>query len=407
MHIELMRKIDYWLGIPLCFISSLWYWLKKALGYYNTQTNQLDNKTLVIGLSEMGSMVLAQPALYKLAEHSSLYFVSFKNNQSALEMLNIIPDNHIFTLDTSNIFVFTKNCMQFFAWTREKKITSIIDLELFSRFSALLGTHSGAIKHIGFYAYNTEGLYRGTFFSHPVAYNPHIHISKNFLQLAHAAAINVVDKKQLPLTKLTFSSAEISLKKMTVTEIEQAQIKQIIKNYFPAYKQQQLIIINSEGGDLLPMRNWGQDKFYELITLILNKNKSILILLTGSSGEKSAVEKLNQRVNHTSCVNFAGAVNLTQLLALYSIGQFMVTNDSGPNHFSSLTSLRTYALFGPETPRLYGSLGNAVNIYKNLSCSPCVTAANQRKTVCCDNLCMQQISAEEVYQRILDDGLLC
>jgi len=400
MHIELMRKIDYWLGIPLCFISSLLYWLKKTLGFNNRPVSQINERTLIIGLSEMGSMVLAQPALNKLSEHSSLYFVTFKNNKSALTMLNIIPDKHIFTLDVSNVFVFAKNCLQFLAWTREKKITTIIDLELFSRFSALLGTHSGAFKHIGFYAYNTEGLYRGTFFSHPVAYNPHIHISKNFLQLAHAADLNTINKKQLPLTKLTFSSTDIALKKMPVTEIEQAQIKQIIKNYFPAYHYQQLIIINSEGGDLLPMRNWGQDKFYELITLILNENNNILILLTGSTDEKESVEKLKQRVNHPSCINFAGAVNLKQLLALYSISQYMVTNDSGPNHFASLTSLRTYTLFGPETPDLYGSLGSTVNIYKRLACSPCVTAANQRKTVCSDNVCMQQISALEVYQRI-------
>lgn len=78
----------------------------------------------------------------------------------------------------------------------------------------------------------------------------------------------------------------------------------------------------------------------------------------------------------------------------------MVTNDSGPNHFASLGNMQTVTLFGPETPDLYGSLGKTVNIYKALACSPCVTAANQRKTACSDNVCMQQISALEVSQVI-------
>jgi hypothetical protein len=55
----------------------------------------------------------------------------------------------------------------------------------------------------------------------------------------------------------------------------------------------------------------------------------------------------------------------------------MVTNDSGPNHFALLTSIKTYTLFGPETPDLYDSLGNTTNIYKGLACSPCVTDSGQ------------------------------
>jgi ADP-heptose:LPS heptosyltransferase len=48
----------------------------------------------------------------------------------------------------------------------------------------------------------------------------------------------------------------------------------------------------------------------------------------------------------------------------------MVTNDSGPGHFSAVTPLRTVVLFGPETPALYGSVGNSIAITANLACSP-------------------------------------
>jgi ADP-heptose:LPS heptosyltransferase len=419
MSIEQMRKIDFWLGIPLCFISSLWFnfWLRLNLSlrqifikHAQPSAEKLPSNTLVIGLSEMGSLVLAQASLNKLATNSTLYFICFKKNKPALELLDIISSKNVFTLDESKLSYFIRDTFRFFYWSRKNNITTVVDLELFSRFSALLGAYSGASKHIGFYRYHTEGLYRGTFFTHPIAYNPHIHISKNFMSLAYSASLPLIEQSQHPLSKQYFSTQDIAITKAIIEKSEKEQVRKIIQQFYPDYNQQTIILINSEGGDLLPMRNWGQDNFYELIGLILNKNNnadtlmstylSPLILLTGADNERAAIEKLSQKINLPQCINFAGAVSLKQLLALYSISQYMVTNDSGPNHFASLTSIKTYTLFGPETPDLYGSLGNTTNIYKRLACSPCVTAANQRKTACSDNVCMQQIKPLEVYQII-------
>ena len=78
----------------------------------------------------------------------------------------------------------------------------------------------------------------------------------------------------------------------------------------------------------------------------------------------------------------------------------MLTNDSGPGHFSAVTNLRTFVIFGPETPSLYGSLGNSTPIYAGLACSPCVSAANHRKTLCIDNVCLRVIEPEMVLERL-------
>jgi hypothetical protein len=57
----------------------------------------------------------------------------------------------------------------------------------------------------------------------------------------------------------------------------------------------------------------------------------------------------------------------------------------------------TFVIFGPETPALYGSLGKSTPIYAGLACSPCVSASNQRKTACRDNICLQIIKPERVF----------
>jgi ADP-heptose:LPS heptosyltransferase len=85
----------------------------------------------------------------------------------------------------------------------------------------------------------------------------------------------------------------------------------------------------------------------------------------------------------------------------------MLSNDSGPPHFASVTDMPVYVFFGPETPKLYLPLGNATPIYAGLSCSPCVSASNHRKTVCTDNVCLKVISADYVLDLLtplLDGG---
>ena len=112
------------------------------------------------------------------------------------------------------------------------------------------------------------------------------------------------------------------------------------------------------------------------------------------------MQALVNGVYNPRCVNFSGKVEFAELPALYSLATLMVTNDSGPAHFSSITDMPTFILYGPETPKLYGSLGNAFPLYAGLACSPCVTAANHRKTPCRDNVCLQVISEKEVFDAI-------
>ena len=123
-------------------------------------------------------------------------------------------------------------------------------------------------------------------------------------------------------------------------------------------------------------------------------------MITGAPGEHAQAENLLQQVQHPRCVNFAGQVKFRELIDLYNVAKLMVTNDSGPGHFSAVTPLKTFVIFGPETPHLYGSLGNSTPIYAGLACSPCVSAANHRKTACNDNVCLKVIKPEFVYSVI-------
>jgi len=109
---------------------------------------------------------------------------------------------------------------------------------------------------------------------------------------------------------------------------------------------------------------------------------------------------MQQSIGHPRFRSFAGMHKLMALPALYNIATVLVTNDSGPAHFSAITPIRSIVLFGPETPKLYGSLGNTESITADLSCSPCVTAANQKNSACDDPVCMRMITPERVMASI-------
>jgi ADP-heptose:LPS heptosyltransferase len=157
------------------------------------------------------------------------------------------------------------------------------------------------------------------------------------------------------------------------------------------------VIFNPNASDLLPQRRWPRAHFARLAKMILDKHPDILILLTGAPAEREGAEDLKNQIDNARCINFAGNIKFKQLPVLYTISTAMISNDSGPAHFAATTPLPTFVIFGPETPDLYGSLGNFTPIYQGLACSPCVSASNHRKTPCTHNVCVTGIQAEFVF----------
>ena len=87
--------------------------------------------------------------------------------------------------------------------------------------------------------------------------------------------------------------------------------------------------------------------------------------------------------------------------SLYTRSAILVTNDSGPAHFASMTPIRVVTLFGPETPALFAARSpNAIALWAGIACSPCVNAYNNRQSVCRNNLCMQAITVDDVFKEV-------
>lgn len=402
MKVDTMRHIDYYVGVPLCFLGSLF---QKIMKLFAGHDKKAPKNVLFIELSEMGSAILVDPAMRKLQKEAgvNLHFAIFKKNKPSLDLLGTVPEENIYTIRGDNFITLAQDALKFFFWTRKRKIDAVIDLELFSRVTALLTGFSGVPYKVGFHAYYNEGLYRGDFLSHKVAYNPHIHIAKNFIALVNAL---MSSQEEIPYSKTKIEDDEISLTKVQYSDEEKKKVKDIVRECFAKFDsgKYKIVLINPNASELLIQRRWPQENFAQLIKIILEKCPRAIVLITGDPREREEAELLRQQVQNERCVNFAGKVQFAQLPVLYSISEFMVTNDSGPPHFASITDMPTFVIFGPETPALYGSLGKSTPIYAALACSPCVSAANHRKTACSDNVCLKVIKPSQVFE-IIDPEL--
>src|SRR5881396_1029717 len=113
------------------------------------------------------------------------------------------------------------------------------------------------------------------------------------------------------------------------------------------------------------------------------------------------ITSLQMRSGSSRVIPLAGKTTLHQVLVLYTRSEILVTNDSGPAHFASMTPIRVVTLFGPETPALFSARSpNATALWAGIACSPCVNAYNNRQSVCRNNLCMQAITVDDVFSEV-------
>ena len=399
MNVDLMREIDRKVGVPLCFLMSIFLWISIRIRFIKKKAPDL-KKILFIELSEMGSAIIVDPAMRKMRDEggSELYFAIFEDNYKSLVLLQTIPEENIFKMRADGLFTIAIEVVRFMFWCRKHKIKTVIDLELFSRFTALLCALSGARSRIGFASHHDEGLYRGNIINFPVRYNAHVHVSVNFVSLVNTA----LGKHTNPYSTTAVQPDELILAKANIVSTEVETVEEKIKALYPAWKGERLVLLNVNASDLLPQRRWLPENFATTAKHLLATFSDILLIGTGAPKERDYVQNVVDIVGDKRFVNSAGVFKFEELVPLYSICTLMLTNDSGPAHFAAVTNLKVFVIFGPETPALYLPLGNAEPFYLGLPCSPCVSAANHRKTSCLTRPCITGISTDWVKGRLAE-----
>ena len=393
-----MRLIDRWAGIPLCFVTSVWSWIKSAQKTKSDNYTKQDSPEIIvfIGLAEIGALVVAYPAIQEARKqypNSRVCFITGPAGFQTLELMGFEKEE-ILLMSVSSLASMFLDLIRIRKNFSGKRVSAIV-LEPFTRISALLTVWIGASQRIGCHRFFNEGSYIGSFLTHRLVFNPHLHASQAYFALSKALSEPISTQ---PLLKEKVPSQIVNRLKIHIQKDDRKVLQNRLKLEYPETELEKIIILNANASDIVPLRKWPMDRFVELGRKLL-ENSSITIILTGSPEEKDVCEDLALQINPARTVNFAGKTSFKELITLYSISDLLITNDSGPVHFASTTEIPILALFGPETPKIFGPMSpNAKVISLELACSPCVSVFNQKKSSCDDNQCMKQISVQMVVK---------
>lgn len=394
MKIELMRHIDYFAGRPICFLLSLINFFSGLLDFKKKESINYKN-ILFIKLSEMGSIILLHPLIDQMRRDypdAEIFFLTFEKNKYIFDLLKSLPKKNVLTIREGPFPSFVWDFLKAIVKIRKLKIDLALDLELFSRCTAILAYLSAAKKRAGFFRYDFEGLYRGNLLTHRVQYNPLIHISRSFLSFSQA--VNAPYKRTPQLYK-RIEEGQIRIPRVEIDAGVRESMKDRLKGF--GIKDGSKVFLMNPGEGRLPLREWPLGNYIKVAERIL-KDSANFLLLVGMEDFSDKDDLLIKRLKSERCINLINKTTLAELLALFDIAQVLITNDCGLAHLASLTAVKKFIFFGPESPELYSPLGGATSVfYSHLPCSPCFSALNHRKSSCRDNMCLKIIKPEEVF----------
>lgn len=391
MNINFQRAVDRIVGVPVCAVLSV---LEKLRVYFMGEAkHKSPQRILIVLLSEMGSLVLAQPLFAELKRRypqAELHMLMFRKNREVLDLLGVMPKENVITLNDKALGDFAVDSFEALLKMRALDFDVVIDCELFSRASSIFSYLSGAKVHVGFHAHTQEGLYRGSFMNRKVMYNPYRHLSQQFLTM-----VDAIESTGRPLAKGALR--EVSAPPLLqFDEGEVAGVAAQLLRDFPQIKDKRLVLVYPDGG-LLPIRAWPPTYYKQLCDALLQDG--YVVALIGLPDAKPLAQEIVAHCKHQHCIDLTGYTkSVRHLLSIFQFASLLVTNDGGPGQFAALTSLPTLVFFGPETPALYSPHAPNIHcLYAGLSCSPCLTAYNHRNSPCDgNNQCLQLITPQQV-----------
>jgi len=388
--------IDKWIGPVLCVLLIPLKWLHPSEPPENAPGSV--RKVLVVKLWGMGSIVLASPLLREIQARfpdARVGFLTLKENLPVLRCLPLAAEP--IALDLSRgVPSFLRDTVRVLWRIRRERYDLLLDLEFFTRFSAILSFLAGARTSRGF---SSKGSLRGRLHDAEIPFNSYHHVVLNFLSLLMCNPVE-------PFPEVDLSAPDV-LPQLEVGERSLESLMERLRRS-PGWRNDRLlVVVNANAGEMALERRWPRERVVEFLKGLCGSH-DVNVVLTGSPAEREFVEGIVRDFGvEDRVINLAGEIDIEELVALFSLATVLVTNDSGPMHIAAASGVSTVALFGPETPILYGPLRarpeqHHLVHYHRLACSPCMFVHNNKVLSCwfADALCMRGIAIDDVLASV-------
>ena len=138
-------------------------------------------------------------------------------------------------------------------------------------------------------------------------------------------------------------------------------------------------------------KRWQSESYARLNDLLQDKMNSQVVLI-GAPDELEISEKVAAQAK-IKPILLTGKTTLAELVAVLSVCDLLVSNDTGPAHIAAALNTKTIVIFGPTNPLTTHPIGAEI-IRKQVECSPCML-----RDCPIDHRCLTRISAREVFEK--------
>jgi ADP-heptose:LPS heptosyltransferase len=398
--VKTLRWVDRWVGVPVCFALT---GIRRLKDLFRHGPRPPLRGIVFIKLLEQGSTVLACSAIRRaidLVGRENVYFLVFEENRFVLEAMGLVRPGNVLAVRRKTLLTLIADTVRAIGRLRKSRVNAAIDLEFFARSSAALIFLTGSRYRVGFHAAGGEGPYRGDLMTHRLRYNPYLHTSQTFRMMVEALTFSPADLLPFDMEPLP---ADDPPPPFVPSEAEVNEARAVMQKAACIETDAPLILLNPNCSDILPLRRWPLERYVDLARRLTERYPDLRVGLTGSPNEARTAEALVKQIGSERCFSLAGHTTMRQLLVIYGLAEVLVTNDSGPAHFATLTPINVVTLFGPETPHLFRARTPRSHVFwAGIACSPCISALNQRTSPCRNNVCMQRIEVDAVFAKVCE-----
>jgi heptosyltransferase-2 len=149
-----------------------------------------------------------------------------------------------------------------------------------------------------------------------------------------------------------------------------------------------------------PAKEWPIERYAALADLLAERHGAECVLV-GGAADLAHCERIAGQCKRGAIVA-AAETTVGELIALLSLCQGFVGNDSGGMHLAGALGVPTVAIFGSTNPARTGPMGPHCRIiYRGLECSPCL----ERTCRFGHYNCLREIAAEEAVGALQAFGI--
>ena len=143
-------------------------------------------------------------------------------------------------------------------------------------------------------------------------------------------------------------------------------------------------------------KRWPSERYAALADHLMGKAK-VNVALIGAPEELDVTREVLGRMRRRPVV-LTGETDLAGTVAVLSVADLLVTNDTGPAHISAALERPTLVIFGPTNPLTTRPFSPTADLIRHPpDCAPCML-----RDCPIDHRCMTSITPEEVFLRAVE-----